>query len=92
MYCLKREKHGLCTQFLTRLAIMELNETKSMQVRAYCSNIYTVTEGGKRKDEDLIEKWKQKRGNASFEYLENKTDLENLNEDTDFGWFHLHLF
>jgi len=33
----------------------------------------------------LIKKWKQKRGNANFEYLENKTDLENLNEDTDFA-------
>ena len=50
-----------------------------------------MTEGGLRKDEDLIKKWKQKRGNANFEYLENKTDLENLKEDTDFGWFHLHL-
>ena len=72
---------------------MELNETKNMYVvRAYYPNIYTGTEGGLRKDEDLIKKWKQKRGNTNFEYLENKTDLENLNEDTDFGWFHLHLF
>ena len=51
-----------------------------------------MNEGGLRKDEDLIKKWKQKRGNANFKYLENKTDLENLNENTDFGWFHLHLF
>jgi hypothetical protein len=41
-----------------------------------------VTKGGLRKDEDLIKKWKQKRGDKIFEYLQNKTDLQNLNENT----------
>ena len=51
----------------------------------------TKDNGGLRSDEDLIQAWKekQKQKNKNYDYIENKEDLENLDENTDhvFGLF-----